>query len=89
MSKKLDLRKCKVQIADRYRIRSKVLVRYGATMGGWVKIVDLSGRTVTILRVNEKSLTVALRSDAKVSVFNIVTKGPFKVLSILAEKLSG
>ena len=89
MSKKLDLRKCKVQIADRYRIRSKVMVRYGATTGGWVKILDLSGETVTILRVNEKSLTVALRSDVKVSVFNIVTKGPFKVLSILAEKLSG
>lgn len=84
----LDLRKCKVQIADRYRIRSNVMVRYGATTGGWVKIAKLSGKMVTILKVNQKSLTVALRSGAKVSVFNIVTKGRFKVLPVLGEKVA-
>lgn len=83
----MDLRKYKVQIADRYRIRSNVMVRYGVTTGGWVKIEKLSGKVVTVLKVNQKSLTVALRTGAKVSVFNIVTKGPFKVLPVLAEKV--
>jgi len=86
MTKKLDLRKHKAQIADRYRLRSKVMVRYGATTGGWVKVRDLSGKIITILKVNRKSLTVALRSGKQVSVFSIVTKGPFKVLPIPAEK---
>jgi hypothetical protein len=63
------------------------MVRYGSVSGGWVKVVDLSGKIITILKVNKKSLTVALRSGPKVSVFTIVTKGPFKVIPILAEKV--
>lgn len=87
MPKLLDLLRHKVQIADRYIIRSKVMVRYGSKTGGWVRIRNLSGKVVTILRVNGKSLTVALRSRSRVSVFNIVSKGAFNVLPILAEKV--
>jgi hypothetical protein len=88
MPKPIDLRKHKkIQIADRYIIKSKVLVRYGSKTGGWVRIRNLSGQIVTILKINKKSLTVALRSGPRVSVFTIVTKGPFKVLPIIAEKV--
>ncbi len=85
--KTIDLRTHKVQIADRYRLKSKVMVRYGSVSGGWVKMRDLSGKIVTILKVNRKSLSVALRTGPKVSVFTIVTKGSFKVIPILAEKV--
>lgn len=88
MPKLFDLRSRKVQIADRYIIRSKVMVRYGAITGGWLRIRNCTGQIVTILRVNEKSLTVALRSGASVSVFTIVTRGPFKVIPVLAEKIN-
>jgi hypothetical protein len=87
MAKRIDLRKHKVQIADRYRIQSKVMVRHGPTTGGWVKTVDLSGKIVTVLRVNDKSIAVALRSGKEVSVFTMVTKGSFKVLPIMADEL--
>jgi hypothetical protein len=87
MPKIIDLSKHKPQIASRYRLHSKVMVRYGTKTGGWVRIRDLSGKMITILRVNKKSLTAALRSGPRVSAFNIVTKGSFKVLPIIAEKL--
>lgn len=87
MHKLLDLRHHKVQIADRYRLHSKVMTRDGAATGGWINYKDLSGQIVTILKVNQKSLTVALRKGRMVSVFNIVTNAKFKVLPIKAEKL--
>ena len=83
----VDLRNHKPQIADRYRLYSKVMIRDGRVSGGWIKIRELSGKIITILKVNGKSLTVALRSGTNVSVFSIVTKGSFKVLPIKAEKL--
>ncbi len=87
MSTKFDLRTHRVQIADRYRLKSKVMIRNGAKTGGWIRTRDLSGKIITILKINKKSLTVAMRTGSKVSVFSIVTKGQFKVLPIIAEKM--
>lgn len=87
MPKLIDLRKQKVKIAERYRIKCSVMTREGLISGGYVKVQDLSGKIVTVLRVNKKLITVALPSAKKVSVFNIVTKGPFRVMPIFAQKI--